>query len=491
MPTQLEAQASSVPISKKIFISYSRRDKRWVNDYLKPLLNAADVQFAIDDEDLEIGGLLDEGIRKLIKECPYIVFVMTPDWVDRKWTHYEAELALDEILDSKDRRILPIKLRNCDIPPRIAPRLFLDLCAARQRDKEIVKLLQQIGVSQDGIAKALNSVAKKTLLLLIELLEEPQVREEVLKLREMFLQIQRSNEILVSNKQLHDDLQDIQLTLSQLSRDAPLLETDQGDWNRIRSGTSALGEQIEKLLNRAAAVTDELVDVTFADSFKEFPDELDDAVQARDARRFLAYLAQVSRQLDRSLPKVNDRIVQHVKERQLEVLVNSLLKVYEDVADVEFDDDTTALLKGFRAGIDTLTELDQSIRERVDDHYTLQEAEMDFQQMIRSGEPTYYDISIHWSRVGNWIRKLKLVDRYEKLLRSYDEICQRLNDDRTIRDDQFEDAVKWSFNGFVHETRKAFNKLDIDLLAICKKLKPHGDELQQILHRMQSDDARI
>lgn len=110
--------------------------------------------------------------------------------------------------------------------------------------------------------------------------------------------------------------------------------------------------------------------------------------------------------------------------------------------------------------------------------------------MIRLGQPTLYDISIHWRRVDRWIQKLKLTDRYEKLLKSYQQLCQQLSDDRSVRDGQFEESVKWNFNGFFHETRKAFNKLDIDLLAICNKLKPHGDELQQILNRMQTDDAR-
>jgi hypothetical protein len=76
--------------------------------------------------------------------------------------------------------------------------------------------LKQIGVSEEGIAKARNSVAKKTLLLLIELLAEPEIREGFQRLREMFVKIQRSNEILALHKLLHDDLQDIQLSTSQL-----------------------------------------------------------------------------------------------------------------------------------------------------------------------------------------------------------------------------------------------------------------------------------
>ncbi|MEX1027236.1 MAG: TIR domain-containing protein [Candidatus Paceibacterota bacterium] len=494
MATQAEYQTSPEPVSKDIFISYSRRDKAWVDDYLKRLLKAADVEFMIDEEDFEIGELLDESIRKAVKECRYTLFVMTPDWVRGKWTHFESLLALDNEAD-KSRHILAIKLRDCEVPPHVAPRLYLDLCAARERDQEIVKLLQQIGVSKDRVANALNSVAKKTLLLLMELLEEPQVREKVSKLREMFLQIQRSNDTLVSNKQLHDDLQDIQMTLSQLPLDSRSFDTDRTDWGRLRHGTSALCEQIDKLLSRAAAVRDEFVDASFVDSFRGFSDELDDAIQSRDARRFLSYLTQISRQLDRSLPRMNDRIVQHIKERRLGDLVQSLEEVYHQVVGdeddgMEFDDDTTALLDGFRSGIETLVELDCSIRERVDDHSTLQEAEMDFQQMIRSGEPTFYDISMHWNRVSAWIRDLKLTDRYQRLLKSFDQLSEQLNDDRSIRDDQFEDAVKWNFAGFVHETRKAFNKLDIDLLAICKGLKPHGDGLQQILNRMHSDDAR-
>jgi hypothetical protein len=254
---------------------------------------------------------------------------------------------------------------------------------------------------------------------------------------------------------------------------------------------SAFNVQVEKLLNHVASVTDPLVDVSFADSFKGLPDDFENAFVSRDAGRFSACLARVSRQLDRSLPRINDRIVQHVSERRLEELLQSLATIYEMIADGDYDEAAAELLDAFRSGIQTLMELDRSIRERVDDHKTLQDAEMDLQQMMGYGEPTLNDISYNWPRVETWVGSLKLQDRYEKLLDFFHQLRDKLSGDLSIRDDHYEDEVQWKFVRFVHETRVAFNKLDSDLLAMCNRLKPHGDELQQVLNRMQSDDAQL
>lgn len=492
MSTQFDTPASIVQVPKTVFISYSRRDKAWVDDYLLPLLSEAEVPYVIDKEDFELGALVDECIRKWLNECHYTLFVMTPDWVDRKWTHYEAMLALDS-LSGEGRRILPIKLKTCEVPPDIATRLFLDLCAVRERDDKIVTLLKQLGVSADRISKALNRVATKTLAILIELLEEPQVRAKVSNLRGMFLQIQQRNEVLVSNKQLHDDLQVIQSTLSQVVPNVPRADAGLEDWRRVRSSSSMLSLHLEILFSRADSVGGELVDVAFVDFFRCFPNNLNLAIQSRDQRCLASILVAIGRLLDRSLPKINDRIFRHVREQFLGSLANGLQEVYEAIhcdGHFCFDADTTALIDSFREGIARLTELDCCISELANDHFILQEAEVEFQQMIRGGEPTYYDIALHWERVVTWVSKLKLVDRYKKLLELFEQLTNRLRDDNAIRDDQFEEFVKWDFNGFVDETRMAFNKLDCDLLDVCKEVKPHGDEIQQVLNRMRNDDTR-
>lgn len=475
--------------SKDIFISYSRRDKGWVDAYLTRLLKAAQVKFAIDENDFQIGVPLDESIRKLIQDCRYTLLVMTPDWVQGKWTHYESALAVQKLTASNGAGILAVKLKDCEVPPAIAPYLYLDLRQPRTRDKEIVRLLRQLGVPDRNIAAALLSIAKKNMAYLIELLEEARARRELARLEEAFTEIRQSNEMLEINKKLHDCLQDTELPLQQL---AGLLADEEGsdkksDWSMQSTkwgAISALCEKLEYLVSRAEATPRELADVNFIEPLKGVADDIFAAFQSRDTGRLTEYVDFVSRLIHRSLPLVNDRIVQEVKGRQLG---DTVVGIYTMVQDIEFEEDVSLLLDRFKAKIDELVALDADIQMKVRDHSELQSAEGRLLLCNPFGNPTYSQIAHNWPRVAGYIDNLKVAGRYDRL-RAY---SQRLSEQLAsvaVRDDAFAQSVQEAFAMFCYEMKKAFNKLDIDLLADCGKLKPRSDELHQLLRRMQGNE---
>ncbi|MFG0261528.1 MAG: hypothetical protein ACF788_03980, partial [Novipirellula sp. JB048] len=338
--------------------------------------------------------------------------------------------------------------------------------------------------------EALNSVAKKTWALLVELLEEPAIHEKVCDLRQLFLQIQSSNCVLAANKELHDNLQAIQSLLSQIP---PIPDSPDNAimWKQVQRCVRGLRAKVAALVNYAASIRDSSVNTSFVDAFTELPELLLGSAQAHDSRRFAADFRELSTQVERNLPVMNDRIVGHVKNWPVERLVDALQDLYESVADVEFDENTSLALGQFRAGIDTLVELRGSILQMVEDHDTMQDADMDFQQLNRQGEPTLYDIDRIWGRVKRWTGKLILRERYANVLTLMERISQHLDDPQTVRDDRFENMVTGEFSELVDETNIAFHKLDIDLRDICNKLNPHGVELQNIIDRMQQHDPQF
>ena len=475
------------PPRRDIFISYSKPDKPWVDHYLIRLLEAADVPYVIDDQDFAIGAPLEESIRNLIKECRYTLLVMTPDWVKGKWTHYESELAVQRRLESEGVSVLPLKLKACDVPPEIAKSLFLDLCKARTRDKEIVKLLRQLGVPEEGIANAQISISKKTLWFLIELLTEPEAQEKVSRLNEMFLEVQESNQVLQANKSLHDRLQEMEYPLQQLNSALADATPEKFEWGRVvREATTVLCQMLEGLTNFSETVPKNLVEVGWVRPMKPISDSIFSALKSRDIGRLRSYANWLSRQLDGLLPNINGRIVQRLKKQKLSEV---FCAIYHLVDDIEFDEDAGGLVDRFKSKIQELTELETVIELKVLDHETLQLADSSLLLCNPGNDPTLFDIATHWNHVEDFVKTLKLNERYAKLLECSQQLTDQLNN-ITVRDDSFAESVKWTFGDFCNEMKKAFNKLDIDLLADCGKLKPCSDELLGLIRRMQSNDNR-
>lgn len=117
-------------------------------------------------------------------------------------------------------------------------------------------------------------------------------------------------------------------------------------------------------------------------------------------------------------------------------------------------------------------ELEKLIQEEVDDHGTLQNAEANFHLCDPDDEPTFKDIFEYWNLVNEFVSKLKLTARYGNLLQLSADLTKQINDAEIVRDDCFEESVKWTYSDFVLEMKKSFNKLDIDLLADCETQAP-------------------
>lgn len=479
-------QEPSVTKCDDVFISYNRGDKEWVTCYLLPLLTAANITCVIDERDFPIGIPLDEIIRKLIQECRYTLMVMTPEWVRGKWTNYESELAKDKPnIDSS--RILPLKLKDCDVPPNIFGSVYLDISRARTRDDDITKLLRDLGVPEVKIKEALAIVAKKPQYFLVELLTEPVACICMAEVQSKLDEIRHSNDSLTTVKGLHDRLQDLQFPVKQsielLGDSNP--PNDTLNWKRVRDAKSLLREKLESMLQFAERNAS-LVDITFLATFPKLSEDVEADFSSRNARGCSLSIRRIERQISLSLPRVNDRVLQHVRNRRLRDLVEQLNAIYELVGDIEFDSDVNELLDQFKETIAELVELEKKIQEEADDHGTLQNAEDYMHVCEPSTDPSFDDIQRYWAKFGEFVAALKLTERYGELRQRCQRMSDQLRDNKTVRGEGFEDTVKWDFSDFVFEMRRSFNKLDIDLLADCGDLKPRSDKLNDIFKRMQA-----
>lgn len=124
----------------KIFVSYSRKDLRFVKKLVSDLEEAGlDVWRDLDD--LDPGARFSSDIEKALRECQYVIVVLSPDSVASEWV--EREYMFADKLENKT--IVPVLRRPCELPLFFHNRNYIDVQGRKykQNFSEILRLLTE------------------------------------------------------------------------------------------------------------------------------------------------------------------------------------------------------------------------------------------------------------------------------------------------------------------------------------------------------------
>lgn len=130
-----------------VFISYSHKDSKWVRDWLLPRLEAAGVQVSIDFRDFQIGMPTIKNIEKTIKECKRTFMVITPNWIESRWSNFESLILRHDDPNNEKLGLIPLLLEPCELPKHLAILTLADFTDKSKWDTELGRLLEQMGVS--------------------------------------------------------------------------------------------------------------------------------------------------------------------------------------------------------------------------------------------------------------------------------------------------------------------------------------------------------
>ncbi|XP_035684184.1 uncharacterized protein LOC118421130, partial [Branchiostoma floridae] len=100
-----------------VFFCYSSADAPWVKGIVQKL-ESDDFGFkcCIHDRDFTPGAYVIENIARSIKESQKTVFVISRDFVTSKWCEFERQLVMSESLTEKNKKVIPVMLRECVLP---------------------------------------------------------------------------------------------------------------------------------------------------------------------------------------------------------------------------------------------------------------------------------------------------------------------------------------------------------------------------------------
>jgi len=123
-----------------VFISYSHKDKDWVQKELIPRLKDSSLRVCFD-YDFEISKKLAKVITEGILKSRRTILVLTPNYFESKWAEFEKDLAQSLDPSGAAQRIVPVKAEDCEIPPEINTIIYANFTKSDEHEQEWGKLI--------------------------------------------------------------------------------------------------------------------------------------------------------------------------------------------------------------------------------------------------------------------------------------------------------------------------------------------------------------
>lgn len=130
---------------KSIFLSYNRVDKTFAR-WLAADLSERGVRVWLDDAEIRIGDSLIEKIRQGIDEVDYVGVILSPDSVNSPWVQREIDVSMNQEIDERKVRVLPLMYRNCDLPGFLKGKAYADFSDSSKYQRAFAQLCHRLEV---------------------------------------------------------------------------------------------------------------------------------------------------------------------------------------------------------------------------------------------------------------------------------------------------------------------------------------------------------
>lgn len=127
-----------------VFVSYSDADRAWVWGDLLPRLERVGLRVCIDDRDFEIGVPSLVNKERAVDNSRHTLLVLTPAWAESEWADFESLLAGTADPAGRRRKLMPLMLKPCQPPPRVAMLTHADFTQPQDHVDQFSRLVGQL-----------------------------------------------------------------------------------------------------------------------------------------------------------------------------------------------------------------------------------------------------------------------------------------------------------------------------------------------------------
>ena len=144
------------------FISYARQDRDIAKE-LAARLSDSGFKVFFDEAELAVGESFAVSLVNAVKSASATLVLMSPEYFASDWTRSELEVSAAAELEKGTKsggRILPLLIRDCDIPPLLRLRTYADCRTKESFDASLplivdsLKALSRASVASGGVAIA-------------------------------------------------------------------------------------------------------------------------------------------------------------------------------------------------------------------------------------------------------------------------------------------------------------------------------------------------
>lgn len=130
-------------VKHKIFISHNWQDKKIARRLAKDL-TARGVGVWLDERELKIGDSLIEKIREGIDNVEYLVVLLSHASAESPWVKKEVDIAMNQEIEGKRIKVLPILIEDCDPPGFLKGKLYADLRNTKNYSSVLSQIVERL-----------------------------------------------------------------------------------------------------------------------------------------------------------------------------------------------------------------------------------------------------------------------------------------------------------------------------------------------------------
>ena len=123
-----------------MFLSHSHEDKEFARKLAKDL-TARGARVWIDEAEIRIGDSLIEKIREGIDAVEFVAAVLSPVSVKAPWVLRELDVAMNQEIEGRRVKVLPLMYRHCEPPGFLKGKLWADFTAEDYYPESLKKLV--------------------------------------------------------------------------------------------------------------------------------------------------------------------------------------------------------------------------------------------------------------------------------------------------------------------------------------------------------------
>jgi hypothetical protein len=128
---------------KSLFLAHSSADKDFVRT-LAERLRALGIRTWVDEAEIRVGDSLFDRIESGIREMDYVGVILSPSSVQSSWVREELKMAMIQQIQENDVVVLPIFLRDADIPGFLREKRYADFRDPKKFEAALTDLLERL-----------------------------------------------------------------------------------------------------------------------------------------------------------------------------------------------------------------------------------------------------------------------------------------------------------------------------------------------------------